>query len=75
MAQLSISKGSCEFFSNNHLARRRGCGRGENFEDLVVEAWEIMRLVGGLVRTSLDLTWRFLPGCGFGLTKGFGVGS
>ena len=32
-------------------------------------AWETRGFLGGLVSTSLDLPWRFLLECGFGLAK------
>ena len=32
-------------------------------------AWETRRLFGGLVSTSLDLLWGFLPVCGSGLAR------
>ena len=36
---------------------------------LVVAAWETMRLLVGLARTSLDLPWGFLPVCGSSLAR------
>ena len=37
--------------------------------ELVAEAWETRRLLGGLARTSLDLPWGFLPVFGSGLAR------
>ena len=52
-----------------HPSWGRGESRGANVEELVAEAWETRRLLCGLASTSLDLPWRFLPECGFGLAR------
>ena len=43
--------------------------RSEFQEELVATASETRRLLGGLVSTSLDLPWGFLPVCGSGLAR------
>ena len=50
-AQLGISRGCGEVFSYSCIHLREE----EEVEELVVAAWEIRRLLGGLVSTSLDI--------------------
>ena len=54
--------------------RSRGAWKSEFGEELVAAAWKTRRLLGGLVSTSLDLPWVFLPVCGSGLAR-FWIGS